>query len=247
MKLTCPECRRENEPERIYCHDCGARLDRSVLAATKSKEEDPKETQRRLRAMLNPRRAAQRQMFFQASKVVLGALLAAAVIQMLRPPELPAATEELSMPPQINLDLENASMNARAGSLRYTEEQVNDYLLYTLKSKQASLSKVLEFRRAVAAFGAGWAELTVERSLFGWPIFTTAGLEPVLKDGTMSGKSRGGSLGRLPVHPALMQYGRFLFGDVLQALDRERRLAAKFGAVEFTDKAVMLTQGPPPQ
>ena len=28
-KLVCPDCRHENEPERIYCHNCGARLDRS--------------------------------------------------------------------------------------------------------------------------------------------------------------------------------------------------------------------------
>jgi len=54
MKLVCPECRRENEPERIYCHDCGARLDRSSLAKEKSKEEDPKATQKRLKAMLDP-------------------------------------------------------------------------------------------------------------------------------------------------------------------------------------------------
>ena len=32
MTLICPECRCENDPKRIYCHDCGARLDRSVLA-----------------------------------------------------------------------------------------------------------------------------------------------------------------------------------------------------------------------
>ena len=48
VKLVCPECRRENEAERIYCHECGARLDRSKMAKIKSKEEDPKDAQRRL-------------------------------------------------------------------------------------------------------------------------------------------------------------------------------------------------------
>ena len=74
MKLLCPECRRENEPERIYCHDCGARLDRSSLAKEKSTEEAPKETQRRLRSMLDPRGVVLRQRFFQGSKLLLGAL-----------------------------------------------------------------------------------------------------------------------------------------------------------------------------
>ncbi len=53
MKLICPECRRENEAARIYCHDCGARLDRSSLAKEKQTEEDPKDTQRRLRGFFD--------------------------------------------------------------------------------------------------------------------------------------------------------------------------------------------------
>ena len=29
-KLTCGQCGYENEPERVYCHNCGTKLDRSV-------------------------------------------------------------------------------------------------------------------------------------------------------------------------------------------------------------------------
>ena len=74
MTLVCPECRRENEPERIYCHDCGARLDRSALAKEKAKEEDPKATQRRVAKMFDPRRGLLRRRFFQGSKLLLGRL-----------------------------------------------------------------------------------------------------------------------------------------------------------------------------
>jgi len=34
-KIVCGECRHENEAERIYCHNCGERLDRSMAAAQK--------------------------------------------------------------------------------------------------------------------------------------------------------------------------------------------------------------------
>src|SRR3954454_16128483 len=90
IKLICPECRRENEPERIYCHDCGARLDRTALAKAAPKGEDVKETQKRLRTMLDPRRAKMRLLFFQTSKMILGALATAAIIQMILPPDVPA-------------------------------------------------------------------------------------------------------------------------------------------------------------
>jgi len=45
-----------NEAERIYCHNCGERLDRSMAAAQKPMV-DPTETHRRLQKMFGNRRA----------------------------------------------------------------------------------------------------------------------------------------------------------------------------------------------
>ncbi len=73
IKLVCPECQRQNEPERIYCHDCGARLDRSALAKVAPKGEDPKETHRRLHKLFDPGRIKMRLLFFKISKLILGA------------------------------------------------------------------------------------------------------------------------------------------------------------------------------
>src|ERR1700704_2505635 len=125
IKLICPECRRENEAERIYCHDCGARLDRTALAKEPPKGEDVKETQRRLKSLLDPQRAKMRLMFFKVSKLVLGALALAAIVQMILPPDVPPPAKTGEFPPQINLDLENAAMNHGAAPLRYTQAQVN--------------------------------------------------------------------------------------------------------------------------
>src|SRR2546423_9076887 len=119
ITLICPECRRENEPERIYCHDCGARLDRTALAKIAPKGEDAKETQRRLKSMLDPQRAKMRHLFFKTSKVILGALATAAIVQMLLPPDLPARAKAGDFPPQINLDLENAALNHSTTPLQY--------------------------------------------------------------------------------------------------------------------------------
>jgi hypothetical protein len=247
MKLLCPECRRENEPERIYCHDCGARLDRSALAKEKPKEEDPKATQRRLRSMLNPQGAKLRMRFFQASKLVLGALAVAAIVQMIRPADMPAKPETPMLPDAINLDLETAAMEPRGQVLRYSDEQATAYLGYALKSKQAALSKYLEFKRAVVHFDEGDAAVTVERALFGWPLYTTALFTPRLENGNITAKARGGSIGRLPVHPALMQYGDILFADLRTALDRERRSIVKLSAMELHPKQIVFVARQSPQ
>jgi len=244
IKLLCPECRRENEPERIYCHDCGARLDRTVLAKAVPKGEDAKETQRRLRTLLDPQRAKMRLLFFKVSKLILGALAAAAVVQMLLPPDVPPRAKSGEFPPQINLDLENAAMNHNAPPLRYTEAQVNAYLGSALKSKQAALSKVLQFERATVGFDESVCRITAERSLFGFSLFTGTSSTVTLDNGTLKSANNGGKIGRLPIHPLVMKYADPIFADLWTALDRERKSVAKMSAIEFHPQAVVLTPKP---
>jgi hypothetical protein len=241
IKLVCPECRRENEPERIYCHDCGARLDRSALAKVVPKGEDAKETQRRLRSMLDPQRAKMRLMFFKVSKLILGALLLAALIQMLLPPDVPARVKSDEFPPQINLDLENAATGRGAAPLRYTETQVNLYLGNALKSKQAALSKVLQFERALVNFDEGVCRITAERSLFGYSLFTATSSKVAIENGKLVPSNVGGSIGRMPIHPMMMKYADIIFSDLWTALDREKKAVAKMGAIEFQPQTVILT------
>jgi hypothetical protein len=245
IKLICPECRRENEPERIYCHDCGARLDRTALAKSAPKGEDVKDTHRRLRNMLDPQRAKMRLMFFKVSKVILGALALAALVQMILPPDVPPRAKTGEFPPQINLDLENAAMNHSTAPLQYTEVQVNAYLGSALKSKQAALSKLLPFERAIVTFDESVCRVTAERSLFGFSFFTTTSAQVSLQNGTVTASNNGGSIGRLPLHPLIMKYADSLFfGDLWVALDRERKAVAKMNAIEFHPQAVVLTPKP---
>jgi hypothetical protein len=241
IKLICPECRRENEPERIYCHDCGARLDRSALAKVVPKGEEPEDTQRRLRSMLDPQRVKIRMMFFKVSKLILGSCALAALVQMLLPPDVPPRVKSADFPPQINLELENASMNHSVTPLRYTEAQVNAYLGNALKSKQTALSKLLQFERAIVNFDEGVCRITAERSLYGYSIFTATSSKVTLQDGKVVASNNGGSIGRLPIHPALMKYGDLIFSDLWTALEREKKSISKMGAIEFHPQAVVLS------
>ena len=245
--LVCPECRRENEPERIYCHDCGARLDRSALAKKSSKEERPDATQRRLRSMLDPKGAKLRSVSLLVGKLLLGALILAGIVQMLRPPVLPPKAEAPLLPAQINMDMENLAMDPRLGALSYSQEQVNAFLGYRLRTKQAALSKYyLHFERLLVDVEEGYCDVTVERSLFGLPLVTTGSYSAALQNGAVTATSRGGAIGRMPVHPALMKFGGILFSDVRSALDRELKSLSKLGAIEFHPQSVVIApkQGP---
>jgi len=63
----------------------------------------------------------------------------------------------------------------------------------------------------------------VERSIFGYSVYTTGIYTMELRDGKLSSSARGGSIGRLQIHPQLMKYAGFLFGDVVTAMQREAK------------------------
>ena len=235
-KLVCGECRRENEAERIYCHNCGERLDRSAAAAQKPMV-DPTETHRRLQKMLGPPSRV-RHNFFAVSKLALAAVAAAALVEMALPPELPAPTKIVS--PQIDLDLENAHL--RPSPLEYSQDQINAYLAYRLISKKAALTyPFLTFVRATASFREGACTIGVERSLFGYSIFSRTSHRVDTSAGKIAATNVGGWIGRLPIHPAIMQLGDIIFADLWSALERERKLIGKMGAVNFHDGSVTIT------
>jgi hypothetical protein len=245
-KLICPECRRENEGERIYCHDCGAKLDRSKVISTVKAADRREQERRRVHDMFDPHRAKTRLLFFRISKVILGSCAAALVVLMVLPPDVPPPKKEALSLSQIGLDLENAIGSHRAAPLQYTEDQVNEYLGQALKGKQKALNKpLLDFKRVFVGLGEGKCDLTVERSLFGWSLFTTDSVAVQLSDGKIQTSSKGGAIGRLPIYPQIMEYLEIAFADVWSALDRERKLVTKTSAIEFHDKAVEITIVPP--
>lgn len=240
VKLVCPECQRQNEPERIYCHDCGARLDRSSLARVAPKIEAPEQTQRRLKRLLDPTRARTKYLFFRISKTILAAAAVAGVIQMVLPPQVPEKPKSPELL-QISMEIENALAIHSTAPIQYNEAQVNGYLASALRSKKKALSTVLEFERAVVKFDEKMIRLTVERSLFGFSVYTTTSYRVTLQNGTLTVKNQGGGIGRLAIPSAVMQYGGILFQDVWGALDRDKKLVAKMGSIEFHPQQVVLT------
>ena len=240
IKLVCPECQRQNEPERIYCHDCGARLDRSALAKVAPKLEAPEQTQKRLKRLLDPTRARMRHIFFTTSKTILGACAMAGLVEMVLPPDVPPPLKEPELA-MISMDIENAISNHSTTPLQYNENQVNSYMVGAMRSKKAMLNKLLDFKRTLVKFEENTCRITVERSLFGFSLFTTTSYRVSVHNGTLNAANAGGSLGRLSVHPMLMEYGGILFADVFAALDRDRKLVTKLGSIEFHPQLVILT------
>ncbi len=237
--VTCMECRQENEIERIYCHHCGARLERRKVTKAPVAEED---TQKRVKQLFDPTRARIRAIFFRISKITLGACVSAVFILMATPPEVPAPPKGLIQARAINFDIEHVVSRHQPVQMKYSEDEVNSFIAYDLKNRRKQLDEpLLEFKRAAVAFHEGSCAVTMERAFFGYSLFTTLDLAPV--SGKAAVVSKGASIGRLPIHPEVAHFMNYLFADLSQALDRERKLVLKLSGIEFHDKAVVLTSG----
>ena len=237
-KLVCPECQHENEAERIYCHSCGTRLDRSAVRVHKEPVDD---TRKRVRKMFDPHRDRIRILLFTMGKLVLGACGAAAIVQMVLPPDVPAPPKLDFLSSQIRFDLERMSTRHQPPHIQYSQDEVNAFLNSALRSKKSSLNKpLLDFKGVSVMFAENYFAITTERSFFGYPLYTTCSYAPVSGDGKINVVSRGGSIGRLPVHPKIAQFMGVLLGDVYAALSREIRMVTKLRGIECHDQNVVL-------
>jgi hypothetical protein len=243
VQLTCPECRRDNEAERIYCHDCGARLDRSALAGRKNgKVETAEELHRRMRGMFSQRRVKARLLFFKTAKLLLIALAAAALLEILIPPDVPPPVKFEGFPPQINLNLETLTESRQPQTMQFSEESVNAYLANALKRKKEKLNHLLlDFQRAMVAFSEGNCRVTIERSIFGCSIFTSGDYAVQIEGGKVTASPKSGAIGRMPIDPNVMPYIGFLFSDAVAAMDREHKLLDKVGSIQLREKEIAVT------
>ena len=240
IQLTCPDCQRENEAERIYCHDCGARLDRSVLANRKNaKIETSEELHKRMRGMFSQRRVKARLAVFKTTKIIFAALAAAAIVVILLPPDVPPAVKTETLPPQINLSLETLTESRQPQTMQFSEQDVNAYLGNVMKHKKEKLEHpLLGFERAILGFTEGNCRVTIERSIFGYSIFTSGDYDVQIKDGKITATPKSAAIGRMPIHPSVLPYAGFLFSDAVAAMDREHKLLNKVGSIQLHDKMV---------
>ncbi|HEY8669326.1 MAG TPA: zinc ribbon domain-containing protein [Terriglobales bacterium] len=242
-KLVCPDCQHENEPERIYCHNCGARLERSALIREKAAtDESGAQAREHLKKMFRPGRGQGKRAVVKFLKILLGAACLAVIIQLILPPDLPIQPNEIGFAPMINMDLGSALESHRPAQLSYNEEQVNSYLAASLRrSNSPAKEGFFPLARILVKFEEGVCGINIERQFFGLSIYSGSSYRVTVGDGKIASANIGGYIGRMPIHPALMKAADTLFfSKAWETLARERKDVTKLGGIEFHPQAVRL-------
>src|SRR5712692_4716897 len=114
------------------------------------------------------------------------------------------------------------------------------WAVVTNQFRTGECEPLLSFKRAFVAFREGACDITVERSLFGYSLYSRASYRVAVNEGKIAASNNGGWIGRLPIYPQIMQFADIIFADLWSALDRERKLVAKMAGMELHDGSVTL-------
>lgn len=244
--LACEQCGHENEAERVYCHSCGAKLDRSLLPKGDGKDgqtETAEQARKRIADMTNPSQGSNvlREIKTAANVLVYSAILAAIFLVTQKPDGVPEVSKGL-LERSVAADLMDALDSPQPRRVDFTEAELNAHLQQILKPKPGD-SSILEFKRAYLTLQPGVIDVGSEQSLFGLPLYSDVRYGIGTKDGKPAPTMLGGHFGRLAVHPLAMPYLDFFFQKLWAALARERkqlegmqRVIVQKGAVTLVTK-----------
>ena len=222
--LTCSQCSFANEAERVYCHNCGAKLDRSLLPKVEeTNKESLEKARQRVKKMTNPSGGGVFREFKALGSCIVYGALVALIIGIVREPEgvPPVKPKEAELPRMIGSELAEAAESPQARVLQFTDGEANNYLRTALKSKVSGMLPGVDFDRAFVTFAPGTVHVCVQQSLFGFPLYSGARYRIGVKAGKFFAENNGGNIGRISVDPAVMKYAVTAFQPMWKALKRE--------------------------
>jgi len=241
--LTCPQCGYVNEAERVYCHNCGAKLDRSLLPKEDDKQtrDTIERTRKRVKKMTNPGRG------LQDVKTFLGTLCWAAVVATLiliarQPDNVPPPLDRGLADRIVSSELLEVLASPQPRAIQFTERDINQHFA-AARSKTKGFYGI-KFERAFASLEPGVIHIGMVQSLWGYPIYSTVGHKLEIKGGRLVAETNDGSFGRLKIHPRLMKYASASFRQLWGALTREKEQLDKMQLVRIDkERIIFVTQG----
>jgi hypothetical protein len=206
ITLTCKECAYNNEPERVYCHNCGAKLDRSVLPKEEQlRRESPERARKRIMRMTNPGASPVRYAITTSLKIfVWAAIIAVGILTCLPPDNLPPQKGELSMR-MVSSDLMDLIRTKTAASLVLKENDVNNFLK-SARPKTTSSVPYVEYKRTFVNLEPGIAQITLEKAIGGFSTYYGTIYRAEATNGVFITANVGGYIGRCSIPQFAMRW-----------------------------------------
>jgi hypothetical protein len=245
--LKCTECGHENEAQRVYCHSCGTRLDRSTFVeeVVNKKAVKPKR-----RGALGEGGAS---VVKNLLRTVLFAAIAAALVQAARPPVgAPSEKKELGADivdaPSFSVEMEEAAAARRP--LRYSEAQLNAYLKNRIKApKNPTIPTwACVFDSAYLNLDDGAVRVWKKYKIFTLPVYVGGSYVPTVTSNQFKAIPLRGHIGSLPLPGMLFDtVDQYLFADFIKNMKQEAGAANLMQSYVVKPKMISISSVPAKQ
>ncbi len=247
-RLVCTQCKHENEIERVYCHNCGEKLDRSLLPQideVKSAEDQSKNA-RKIKSMMNPNRfALARSVKTFVLLLIFAALVAVAYLATQAPANVPPMKSDRLADIEVT-EVWSGMMNTRpAVSVALKEFDVNSYLRKTVKGADGALGT--KFERAFAQFEPGVVTVVTQRNAWGLPLYNSVSFKPVLADGKWTADVQKVAIGRLMIPGKLAKLTKLdtvVLSPFSKVFEREIKQLDRLATIEPGENVISLATKP---
>ncbi len=219
--LTCAECGFVNEAERVYCHNCGKKLDRTLLPKEDAKVgESATKARKRIQKMTNPGASPMMREVKTLLRTLFWAAAVAVVILGTRQPDGVPDTRPTLASRMIQSELLEAVSSPVPRALAFSEADINQHFR-SFKAKEGTTIPGVKFERAYVNLLPGVVRTCTQTSLWGYPFYAGIAHRLEVKEGKFLAPVVGGNFGRVQVHPLAMQYLDWGFRTLWPALKRE--------------------------
>ncbi|MBU3665124.1 MAG: zinc ribbon domain-containing protein [Chthoniobacterales bacterium] len=241
MGLSCANCGYDNDPTRVYCHNCGLRLERgSAPFAPPTGFSPPGEVEQKKRRQ-RARLAWGKYFAAFCRLVILAGLAAAAVLAFLPPADLPAplAPDDACASRITSLIADSASADGKRSFAVPSSELVTSFVTLV---KFRPASGLLHPKRVYAVPGEGDVRVGIEASLSVGPRIYFEGVYAPEEDAAgMRLVARSFSIGRLPLPSAAGMIASRQFSGLGAALSVPLSQLSRASEVRITPATTTLS------
>lgn len=249
--IVCKDCSHVNEAQRVYCHNCGVKLDRSAVAQELQKQnESAEQRQKRVKKIMNPSGGLLGKNWGGTFiRTIFWAAVAGLAINIALPPENvpPMPKEQLLDAPPLGIYLQDVSESKTPRVIAFKEDEINLYLLNTIrpkKGKKGESEGVVRFQRAFVELDPGTARIISQSAILNHPLYLGVTFAAEGKAGTLSAKPVAVHFGRVTIPEFISQHlakpVEFLFASLWGALREEQRSLNALGALEIRDEVAII-------
>ena len=246
-KLVCTACQYENEVERVYCHNCGEKLDRSLLP----KLDEPKSADdlakagKKVKRMMNPNRFAWARTIKTFVLIeVFAAIVAAGFLASQAPDNVPPMKTDRLADVEVS-EMWAGMINSRVPVFpAFREFDINYYLRRAVKGNEGALG--IKFDRAFVQLAPGLVTVTSQRSAWGLTIYNGVTFKPALTGGKWSADVQRLSFGRLTIPASIGKLTKLdtlvqgaltkVFEKEIKQLERVERIEVGENVISFATK-----------